>query len=276
SSAKICVPVCQTDLGALPTVDRADFLELRLDCLEREPENLAGVLQNIAGPVILTFRPSEQGGHRQLTREQRLNFWNNVAPRGESIWWDIEGELAHELSPDWSHVIVSHHDFHGVPDDLPGIYDRLVATRAQVIKVAVQAQDIVDCIPVFELLSRAHSDGREIIPIAMGNAGIATRVLGPSRGAFLTYGSVDDESATAPGQVTAPNLRSLYHINEIDHDTIVCGLIGLPVMHSVSPQIHNGWFAAESVNGVYLPLEVKDVHAFMTRMVDPRKRELNW
>jgi len=281
SRSKICVPVCERDLDALGNAcerarEWADLIELRLDCLEQDPERLAEVLQNISSPVILTLRPSEQGGHRQLTREARLNFWNNAAPRGEGIWWDIEGDLIQDLSPDWSRVIVSHHDFDGVPDDMPGIYGQLIATPAQVVKIAVQAQDIVDCIPVFELLSRANSDGRQIIPIAMGNAGIATRVLGPSRGAFLTYGSLNDDTATAPGQVTARNLRSLYHISEIDDDTIVCGLIGQPVMHSVSPQIHNGWFAAEGVNGVYLPFEVKDVHAFMTRMVHPRTRELSW
>jgi 3-dehydroquinate dehydratase/shikimate dehydrogenase len=276
SSAKICVPVCQTDLGALGTIEDAEFIELRLDSLENDPDNLTEILKKIDGPVILTFRPSEQGGHRHLTREQRLNFWNHVAPRGDRIWWDVEGDLAHELSPDWSRVIVSHHDFNGVPDDLLGIYNQLAATPARVIKIAVQVHDIVDCVPVFELLSRANNEGREIIPIAMGNAGIATRVLGPSRGAFLTYGSLDDDSATAPGQVTARNLRSLYHLSKIDHDTMVCGLIGDPVMHSVSPQIHNGWFAAEGVNGVYLPFEVKDVHSFLTRMVHPRTRELNW
>src|ERR1041385_45110 len=47
-------------------------------------------------------------------------------------------------------------------------------------------------------------------------------------------------------------------------------------MHSVSPQCHNGWVAAENRNGVYLPFEVKDVHSFMRRMVHPRTRELSW
>lgn len=98
----------------------------------------------------------------------------------------------------------------------------------------------------------------------------------PSRGAFLTYGAVDDESATAPGQVNAPKLRSLYHIDQVDNETMICGLIGLPVMHSVSPRIHNAAFAAEGINGVYLPFEVKDVDSFFKRMVDPRTRELNW
>jgi 3-dehydroquinate dehydratase/shikimate dehydrogenase len=277
SASKICVPVCEQKLDALRdacerAVEPADLIELRLDCLESTPENLTELLQNVSVPVILTFRPSEQGGHRQLTREDRIEFWK-TAPRGEKIWWDVEGDLANEISPDWSRVIVSHHDFNGVPDDLNDLYKRLAATPAQVIKIAVQAQDIVDCIAVLKLLDRAD---REIIPIAMGNAGIATRVLGPSRGAFLTYGSLGDESATAPGQVTARNLRSLYHIDKIDHDTMVCGLIGLPVMHSVSPQIHNGWFAAERLNGVYLPFEVKDLGGFLKRMVHPRTRELNW
>ena len=278
SASKICVPVCERELDALRNaceraVEWADLIELRLDCLERVPENLTEVLQNLSVPVILTFRPSEQGGHSYLSREERLNFWNNVAPLGEQIWWDVEGDLAKEISPDWSHVIVSHHDFSGVPDDLDDIYKRLAATPAKVVKIAVQSQDIVDCIPVFKLLDL---DEREVIPIAMGNAGVATRVLGPSRGAFLTYGSLDDESATAPGQLTARNLRSLYNIDKIDNETIVCGLIGLPVMHSVSPQIHNGWFASQGVNGVYLPFEVKDLDAFLKRMVHPRTRELNW
>ena len=278
SGSKICVPVCERELDALRNaceraVEWADLIELRLDYLERTPENLTEVLQNISFPVILTFRPSEQGGYRQLNREERLKFWNNVAPRGEQIWWDVEGDLTDELSPDWARVIVSHHDFNGVPDNLNDIYKRLASTPAKVIKIAVQSHDVVDCIPVFQLL---NLDGREVIPIAMGNAGISTRVLGPSRGAFLTYGSLDDENATAQGQVTARNLRSLYHIDKIDHETIVCGLIGLPVMHSVSPQIHNGWFAEERLNGVYLPFEVKDLDRFLRRMVDPRTRELSW
>ena len=275
SSAKICVPICESDLSAARSVEYADVIELRLDCLESDPDNLTEILANISGPVILTYRPSEQGGHRNLSREARLRFWR-TAPRGDRIWWDVEGDLAGELSPDWSRVIVSHHDFNGVPDNLSQIYQRLAATPAQVIKIAFQAHDITDCLPAFALLSRAQREGREVIPIAMGNAGIATRVLGPSRGAFLTYGSLDDESGTAPGQVTARNLRSLYRLDKIDRDATVCGLIGLPVMHSVSPQLHNGWFAEQKMNGVYIPFEVKDVHSFMRRMVHPRTRELNW
>jgi 3-dehydroquinate dehydratase / shikimate dehydrogenase len=269
--------VCEKDLEALwgaceRAVELADWIELRLDCLEEIPDNF----KEITRPLILTFRPSEQGGHRELTKAERQRFWSSNAPHGETIWWDVEGDLVHDLAPDWSRVIVSHHDFSSVPTDLEQIYERLAQTPAAVIKIAVQANDILDCLPVFNLLDRARSEGRELIAIAMGNAGVATRVLGPSRGSFLTYGALDDEAATAPGQVNARKLRSLYHLDTIDNETMICGLVGLPVMHSISPRIHNTAFVKSGVNGVYLPFEVHDVIQFCRRMVHPRTRELNW
>ncbi len=278
---RVCVPVCEQDVDALRSAcDRAaelaDLIELRLDCVDEFPAGLEDLVHDLSCPLILTFRPSEQGGHRNSTREERKTFWTSIAPRAHEIWWDIEGDLADDLSPDWSRVIASHHDFSGVSGDLDRIYERLASTPAAVLKIAVQANDITDCVPVFQLLERALNEGREVIAIAMGNPGIATRVLGPARGSFLTYGALDDESGTAPGQITASKLRSLYHLDQIDKETMICGVVGLPVMHSLSPEIHNTAFQAEGINGVYLPFEVKDVSEFFRRMVDPRTRELDW
>jgi shikimate dehydrogenase len=126
------------------------------------------------------------------------------------------------------------------------------------------------------LLDRAQGDGRELIAIAMGAAGVATRILGPSRGAFLTYGALAAERGTAPGQPTARELRDVYRVHEIDKETKITGLVGLPVGHSVSPHIHNAAFAAMDMNAVFLPLEVRDVSVFIRRMVDSRTRELDW
>ena len=282
SRTRVCVPVCEKNLSAFKSAcerarEWADIIELRLDCLE--PQDVSAAVSDLSSfscPVILTFRPSEEGGYRDLTREERVAFWKTQAARGEAVWWDVEGDLAHDLSPDWSRTIVSDHDFSGVPSDLEKIYERLAQTPARVVKVAVQATEIVDCIPVFRLIDRAHGEGREVIAIAMGNAGITTRILGPSRGGFLTYGSLDQDSATAPGQVNARTLRSLYNIDAINGETMVCGLVGQPAMHSVSPHLHNAAFAHEGVNGVYLPFEVSDVKSFVKRLVHPLTRELNW
>ena len=276
---RVCVPVCAKSFTEMEHACRrasefADIIELRLDCLQDLDFEIETLVENIRRPIILTLRPYEQGGHSALGRPEREAFWTQKL---NPDWLcDIEADLVASSSFDWSRVIVSHHDFSGVPGDLEQIYERLAATPARIVKLAVHASQITDCIPVFHLLNRAINEQRELIAIAMGNAGIATRILGPSRGAYLTYASLEDETATAPGQVNARQLRSVYRIDELDRETMICGLVGLPVMHSVSPHMHNAAFASQGVNGVYLPFEVRDVEAFVKRMVHPRTRELDW
>lgn len=281
---RVCVPVCAKSFAEMEEACRratafADVIELRLDCVQESEFDIEAFAKKLPRPLILTFRPAEQGGYRVLGHPEREAFWVGIGTAGKTLY-DIEAELVGEASVgesvDWRRVIVSHHDFSGVPDDLEEIYERLAATRARIVKIAVRADDITDCLRVFALLERAQTEKRELIAIAMGNAGVATRILGPSRGAYLTYGSLEEESATAPGQVNARQLRSVYRIDEIDRETMICGLVGLPVMHSVSPHMHNAAFATAGVNGVYLPLEVRDVESFVRRMIHPKTRELDW
>ncbi len=278
---RVCVPVCVKSFAALAEAcaragEWADIIELQLDSVQDLDFEIETFVSRLSRPIILTFRPVEQGGYRVLARPEREAFWKRDWSLPANSLFDIEYDLVVESSFEWPRVIVSHHDFNGVPNNLEEIYERLAATPARIVKIAVNANDITDCIRVFHLLNRASNEQRELIAIAMGNAGIATRILGPSRGAYLTYGSLEDESATAPGQVNAQQLRSIYRIDEIDRETMICGLIGLPVMHSVSPHAHNAAFAAEGVNGVYLPLEVRDVESFIRRMIHPVTRELDW
>jgi 3-dehydroquinate dehydratase/shikimate dehydrogenase len=188
----------------------------------------------------------------------------------------MANESSSPLPIDWSRTICSHHDFRGVPAKLEQIYDRLAATPARVLKVAVQANDATDCLSMFNLLERARMEGREMIAIAMGTPGLATRILGPSRGAFLTYASLENKTPTAPGQISARELNEIYRLDKIDRQTQICGLIGLPVSHSVSPLMHNAAFAAMGMNAVYIPFEVHDAKAFIKRMIHPRTRELDW
>jgi 3-dehydroquinate dehydratase / shikimate dehydrogenase len=292
---RICVPVCVSIARELESaIARAakagDIIELRLDCLEpfefeKALEEVEDFVRESARPTIMTLRPAEQGGRRELDYASRYVFWcsRNYPPHANLI--DVELDLATgfassdnppPLPVKWERIICSHHDFAGVPANLEQIYERMASTPARILKIAVQAGDVTDCIPVFKLLERARREGREMIAIAMGTAGIATRILGPSHGAFLTYGALETDSATAPGQLSAKELRELYHIHGINEQTRIMGLVGLPVGHSVSPHVHNAAFAAAGVNAVYIPFEVRDLKSFFRRLIHPRTRELDW
>jgi 3-dehydroquinate dehydratase/shikimate dehydrogenase len=270
--------------------ETADMIELRLDCLaENELDSVVRLLPEhlaqVAIPVILTLRSKDQGGHTTLDLQTRRRFWASLQNIPEDCFIDLELDLIqavvteesdHKLSLDWCDVICSHHDFAGLPADLHKIYERMARTPARILKIAVRANDATDCLPIFHLLDRAQHEGRDLIAIAMGQAGLATRILGPSRGSFLTYASVDDESATAPGQLTARGLREVYRIEEVDQQTEIFGIIGKPVGHSLSPHIHNAAFKEAKLNAVYVPFEISDAAEFLRRMVRPGSREIDW
>lgn len=55
-------------------------------------------------------------------------------------------------------------------------------------------------------------------------------------------------------------------MREIDAATTLCGIIGNPVGHSLSPRIFNAAFDASGLNCVYLAFEVTDVAGFMAGM----------
>src|SRR6185503_2049617 len=225
----ICVSVCESDW---PTVARAlskvgtqdALVEIRVDCLGSEDltnlDPLRGILAASTHPTIVTFRAAAEGGRREVDKETRLRFWRDKGLQRASSFIDLEFEIAEQLRSagddiDWSRVICSYHNPAEMPGDLNQIFERLAATPAHVIKIAVQTNDAVDCLPIFELLDRAKQSEHEIIAIGMGPAGVATRILGPSRGAFLTYASVENGRATAAGQVSAGELTSVYHLEGI-------------------------------------------------------------
>jgi 3-dehydroquinate dehydratase / shikimate dehydrogenase len=283
---RICAPLCAKTIAELELLSSeaaavADLIELRLDCLDEvEFANSTQLINRLAAglplPLIITLRPSEQGGLRDISIADRRKFWEDVSkPAG--AWFDIERDLCESSLPvDWSRVICSQHDFKDVPKNLDDIYEEMSRTPAAILKIAVRASDTVDCLPIFRILERARNEGREMIAIAMGVPGIATRVLGPSRGSYLTYAALSHGSGTAPGQLTISQLNSIYRIKEIDSTTQIHGLVGSPVTHSVSPHLHNAGFASESLNAVYLPFEVHDLAGFFGRMVHPRTREIDW
>jgi 3-dehydroquinate dehydratase / shikimate dehydrogenase len=280
NNGKICISVSASTADRMIEQIRiaessADLVEVRLDHLEAD-ECTAETIQRIfavksAVPWIVTFRSPEQGGGRKLTFEQRMDFWKQPL---NAEYIDVEEDLIESVDLASHMAISSIHDLNGVPRDIEKIYDHLGRSRADIIKIAYAATDITDTIPVWSLLERARNDSRAIIPIAMGDAGKLTRILGLAHGSFLTYASLNVGAETAAGQVTAQDLINVYSARDRDRDTRVFGVIGDPISQSISPYMHNPAFASAGVNAVFVPLLVKNIAAFMRRMVEPETREV--
>jgi len=89
-------------------------------------------------------------------------------------------------------------------------------------------------------------------------------VLGVRAGSVFTFAALSPDEKTAPGQVTAQELRNLYRIEQVDAATRVYGVAGDPVVHSLSPAIMNAAFRRENVNAVYLTLHAKTLKDLLT------------
>ncbi|MDQ4121411.1 MAG: shikimate dehydrogenase [Acidobacteriota bacterium] len=281
NNGKICVSVCAETASEFQNKIKsgeefADIIELRFDCLNEGEIQKFFELPSSKKMELFTFRPKEQGGKRELSVEDRLKFWSLW--QTDNLWVDFEFDLFQTII-DASYTrrltICSHHDFNAVPTSLAEIYEKMLETKADVIKIAVRTDDVTDGLPLIKLLERAKAENRELIPIAMGESGVWTRILGLSRGAFMTFAALDEESATAPGQLTAEEMIDVYRVKELDETTEIYGLVANSVAYSVSPQMHNEAFKFHKMNAVYVPFAVKKLEEFMRRMVNTKTREID-
>ena len=119
NNGKICVSVCAKTIDELienirRAAEFADIVELRFDCLNKN--NIRKVAKNIRSinkQLLITFRPKEEGGKRDLSLGERLKFWefffwNN---QGGNFYADLELDLQLILKLDSNKIIVSYHDF---------------------------------------------------------------------------------------------------------------------------------------------------------------------
>lgn len=278
---------------------------------EREVNTILRLVAGSALPCIVTCRSASEGGHYDGNEMARVALYERLgtaAPTGieppptrsagvpkaakehppryldmEFAAYSRSANLAQKvhLAIDYPAnrregrpgLILSMHDFKGRPGDLLRRVSQMQSEpAARVVKVAITARSIRDNLELFDLLVE-NAANRPMIALAMGRYGLMSRVLAPKFGGFLTFAALRAMSATAPGQPTVSALRDVYRFGEIGARTRVYGVVGWPVEHSLSPQIHNAGFdslmtddwedeGARGLSGspahdaVYLPLPV--------------------
>jgi 3-dehydroquinate dehydratase/shikimate dehydrogenase len=261
AKARLCVTVAAPTTAALrearDRVANADLVELRLDMVA-DPDPVAAIADRRL-PVIVTCRPRWEGGRFDGSEEERRRLLHRAQLAGAE-YIDVEWKAGFSNiveSRRGRGVIVSHHDFAGVPVDLNDRVRAMHATGAEVVKIAIMARRLTDTLP---LLSLPRRSGTTLIALAMGEAGLATRVLAARFGSAWTYAGPE----IAPGQVDARTMESVFGYSRLTERSAIYGVVGQPVMHSLSPAMHNAAFRAAGLDASYLPLAAADFPDFVT------------
>uniref|UniRef100_A0A2N9IYC3 Uncharacterized protein n=1 Tax=Fagus sylvatica TaxID=28930 RepID=A0A2N9IYC3_FAGSY len=259
SSTLICAPVMAETVDQMLLQMRkakelgADLVEIRVDFLKNfsPRQDLEILIKQSPLPTLITYRPKWEGGQYDGDESQRQNALRLAMELGAD-YIDVELQVAHDFyntiqgkKPEKVKIIVSSHNYQNTPsvEEIGNLVARILATGADIVKVATTGLDIVDSARIFQVL--VHSQV-PMIGLVMGEKGFISRILSAKFGGFLTFGSI-----------------------EIGPDTKVHGVIGNPIGHSKSPHLYNGAFKSVNFNGIYLPLLVDNVANFLNTYSSP-------
>lgn len=251
-AAAVGAPDTTTALRALErAASVADVAEVRLDYMDEC--DLPRLIRERPLPLIITCRPRREGGRYdggEAARRRILRQAIDLGVEHIDIEWDaVEWLEGVDRGP--TRVILSRHDFVGMPADFVARYARLAASGADIVKVVATAHDLCDLVPAFEVLRMAE---RPTIAIAMGEAGVASRILALRyRACYLTFGALE-EGGTAPGQVALADLHAIYRAPAIAPTTRAFGHMALrPPLREVLAA-GNDALRAAGLDAVWVPL----------------------
>ncbi|MBX6314856.1 MAG: shikimate dehydrogenase [Isosphaeraceae bacterium] len=232
----------------------AELVELRIDCLRREPD-LKRLLAEKYTPIIYTIRRGVDGGLWRGDEEKRLRFLREAIVKGVD-YVDLEADIAPSIRRfGKTKRIISVHNFKKTPEDLEKLARELKDLDADIVKIATLAHSVADASRILQMVAQANKSA-PTIGLAMGGLGFFTRILGAKFGAPFTYSGFNPDRTFAPGQPFFQDLKRDYFYDQINADTEVYGVIGDPIAHSLSPAIHNAGFRHLGLNKVLVPFQI--------------------
>ncbi len=231
----------------------ADLVELRVDFLEEE-FFIGEILKNINGPALVTIRRKIDGGLWDKDEQSRIKILQQAQQFGAHAI-DVESDCFQNFSKSGECLrVLSYHNFAQTPNDIDVLHKSFEAHRPEIVKVACFANHNSDSVRILDLYRNANLP---LIAFCMGTIGFPSRVLAlTKKNSPWMYTNFSDNFVNAPGIPVFKDVRSIYDIKSLSHETKVFGVMGDPIGHSLSPAIHNASYKALGYPGVYLPFHI--------------------
>lgn len=232
----------------------ADLVELRLDSVA-DPD-VTAALAGRTSPVIVTCRPEWEGGAFKDSEAERRKLLECALQQGADY---IDVEFKAGFAPalisatGGKRIVLSTHDFQGVPGDLIDRVRAMRAARAEIVKVAAMMHSLSDNLRLLQIERAANT-----VLIGMGPSGAPTRLLAAHFHSMWSYAG----DGYAPGQISAGRMIDEFRFREVTDQTAIYGVVGSPLTHSVSPAMHNAAFRAAGVDAVYVPMVASSADDF--------------
>ena len=181
-------------------------------------------------------------------------------------------------------------------DELASILRALSHTPARLYRLELEVAHGGEALLPLQLLHEAGR--RDVTAYAVGPLGFWTRILAPQMGAPIAFGGAVPRVPRSPSEFLGdaqpprnpeeprtpeePNLDAMPSIDQWRDDygypgvgpvREIFGIVGCPVLRSLSPRLHNAGFRALGRPALYLPFHAPDFGEFWRALIEERGLE---
>ncbi|MGA9770409.1 MAG: type I 3-dehydroquinate dehydratase [Blastocatellia bacterium] len=261
------------ELTAIPSADgrelraiaqAAEWLEVRADITgDLDP----GWVRNFfPGKILYSLRSNSSGGMFEGSEAERASRLLNASRNYDLIELeaciDLRSDLLTEIA-DQRRVL----SWYGQPMGDEGMvttFRRLSSTPGKIYKMVVEGRYSEDALGPLRLMK---SLGRpDLVAYASGKSGFWSRMLALQFGAPIIFGSAAT-SWTSEGAPPVFQLIEDYGLPSLSPVEKIYGIVGNPVIHSLSPRIHNAAYRALKRPALFLPFQTESFDKFWNKVV---------
>ena len=245
----------------------ADWLHVRAElCGDLDPDWLHG---HFRGQLLYSL----------ARRDAAAELYCSDDARRERLRWAarcfdlVELEAPHDLTPDvLDHIPPAKRlvAWRGVADDvdvLGGQFEQMAAVEARVYKLVCMARRPADeLVPLAFLASLGRDD---TLAYAEGATGFWSRLIAPHLGCPMIFARLGDEPSPADVPSVAQLVRD-YGLPRLSRPRELFGIVGNPVLQSLSPRLHNAGYRVLGRAALYLPFRAESFGTFWDDVVGDR------
>ncbi|MBF0563718.1 MAG: type I 3-dehydroquinate dehydratase [Nitrospirae bacterium] len=242
----IAVPLTDSDVEAVQSLEGAHIAELRLDMfssLNRLLDSyyvdhiISTCKEKFGLPVLATCRAKEEGGSHYVPDSSRKDILISASHKADAIDVEINSAIAPlvvsalrastaktvtdtsaavtdtaaVVTDTAATIVLSYHDFEKTPQmsTLIEVYEKGKSLGADIIKIAAMARTMDDLRVLTRfILDHSGSGINDIVVIAMGEMAMSSRLFFPLIGSLFTFASLN--TRTAPGQLSLEDVTKFF------------------------------------------------------------------
>lgn len=239
------------------------LLELRADLLQA----IDITKYSIHLPVVYVLRSKDEGGKFNGSIKERHQLLIKASYQFDFVELEAERDLTSELLAIIP-VEKRRISWLGIPESYSSLLNRLkkyLQVPADIYKIVTTITNHSDAIPIMRVLKTINT--KKVVGYAVGETAEWTQILAPFLGSPEVHSIMEHREKSEP-YFSPVQLIEDYGLPAVYPLEQLFGIVGNPVLGSISPNQHNAAYRELGLPYLYLPFQTEDFSSFMNEIME--------